>query len=142
MLHSWLFRTLTLGFVLAGATVQGANPVASKLWTLVGCDDVDLDGLISDAALMADAAISALNDIIHNPILKIEYGSSHWYHARNTLIFWGTEYKPLEDDQDQIEFDGDNLNIMINVRGERIGFQYPPSALYTDTILPQRNTRA
>jgi len=64
MLRMGLHRALTLSLLFTTAAVHAANPLASRLWTLVGCDDVDLDGIVSNAADLADAAISAINNIM------------------------------------------------------------------------------
>ena len=50
MLRMWLPKALALGLALTPAAVHAANPLASQLWTLVGCDGVDLDGMVSNVA--------------------------------------------------------------------------------------------
>jgi hypothetical protein len=117
MLQSWLSTALSLGLVLlATAPVQAANPIASQFWTLVGCDDVDLDTIVSNAADLAKAGISAINNILDDAEIGEGDGSPEWYDARNAMLFWGVA--PTDVADGKIKFDGAAADILNEVKGK------------------------
>lgn len=119
MLQSWLPRTLSLGLVLLTTSrVQAANPIASKWWTLVGCDQVDLDSIVVNAADLAKAAISSINNIIDNAEFVLGDGSPQSNDARNAMLFWGVD--PTDLAGGESKFEGTDVEVLKEVRGKHL----------------------
>jgi hypothetical protein len=116
MLQSWLPRTLSLLLVFTTAAVRAANPASSELWTLVGCDDVDLDSIVLNAAHLANAAILAIDSITGGALIGDGDGSDEWYNARNAMLFWGAEFADVADDK--VQFQGEALNVLAQVKSK------------------------
>lgn len=114
-----LLQSLTFFITTAAALAVRAatNPVASKLWTLVGCDDTDFDTLVTTAAAMAQAAVSSINNILDDTVIGHDNGSPEWYDARNAMILWGIE--PTDLPENKIKFEGDAVDILNKVKRKR-----------------------
>ena len=58
-----IIRVVVAGIALHTQYAHAANAALSELWTLVGCDHVELDSALADAVNLANAAIDTINKV-------------------------------------------------------------------------------
>jgi hypothetical protein len=89
----WL-RTLLLATPLFVATATAANPRADALFTTVGCDSVDLDGLLSDAVDYALAAMSSISAISEGVVDHTTLPG--WDDLKMAYLLWGIDFDDVD----------------------------------------------
>jgi hypothetical protein len=94
----WLLRLLLATQLFATAVLSG-NDHANKLWTLVGCDDVDLDGILDAVDDLATAAKEALDALTEGPVQK---SGKPWSDLRQAALLWGVKFNDVGDDMAEV----------------------------------------
>jgi hypothetical protein len=94
----WPLRLLFVTQLFATA-VLSANDHASQLWTLVGCDDVDLDGILDAADDLATAAKKALVALTGDPVQK---SGKPWSDMQQAELLWGIKNEDVGEDMAQV----------------------------------------
>jgi hypothetical protein len=96
----WL-RAFLLAAPLFVATAHAANPVANRLFQTVGCDSVDVDGLLSDAVDYALAAMSSISAISEGAIPR-----AGWADLKHAFLLFDIQVDDTDDGGHIVTADG------------------------------------
>lgn len=105
-------RLLLTAQFLATA-VLSLNDHASQLWTLVGCDDVDLDNILDAAHDLATAATEALAGFTKGPVPK---SGKAWSDIKQAMLIWGVDFDDVE--QDMVEVPEREYDLLEEIYGQ------------------------
>ncbi|TFB00118.1 hypothetical protein CCMA1212_008368 [Trichoderma ghanense] len=108
---------LLLLLVLAPSiTLSQGNPIASRMFTLVNCDNTGLDNMLLQIHALAQAVVDDLSDVLDGNTYGDDDGSKEWYTARNLRLLFGTAFSEVDGQPGGLRFQGESEAMANDVR--------------------------